>query len=249
MASTGPRIRQLWWLFAVIFVIGVGGVLVWKAGTKSPESSGPPLITANFIDPAKVERISKFRSCQGHVVVPQDGSETKRNMKHYLMIQEAYQGKQVEVRAPYDSTVSIRELSSQDLEGEISFRVRGSDWSMSILHLVVLDTMKNDQEVKAGDLVGHVPDKGVDLVYSAGGEGVKMIDGWESPYGALDSVFNHMSDVVFSGYQSDTIKTRQDMSYAKEFRDQNPCHLENANGAQDAQLNDHDHPEDWVNFL
>ncbi|MFA5052248.1 MAG: hypothetical protein WC544_04315 [Patescibacteria group bacterium] len=236
--------KSIYIFIAVVIFIAAGAVALVFLQKK--ELSGPPTITANFIDPSKVDRISKFRSCQGHVVVPQDGSETKRNMKHYLMIQEAYQGKQVEVYAPYDSTVSIRELSNQDLEGEISFAVNGSDWSMSILHLVVLDTLKNGDEVKAGDLVGHIPDKGIDLVYSAGGEGVKMIDGWESPYGALDSVFNHMSDAAFSQWLGDNVRDRSDLIYTKEFRDANPCQLETSSNAQDAQLNDHDHPEDWV---
>lgn len=239
-----PFFKRFWWLFVVIFVVGVGGIFVWKVGTKSSASSGPPLITASFIDASKVEKISKFRSCQGHTVVPQDGSESRRNMKHYLMLLPEYVGKKLEVYAPYDATVNFRTDTTQDLEGEISFAADGSDWSMSILHLVVLDTLKNGQKVKAGDLVGHVADRGIDLVYSSGGDSVKMIDGWESPYGALDSVFNHMSDAVFNQYLSDTVKTRQDMVYTKAFRDANPCQY--VSEGQSAQLNDFAHPEDWM---
>jgi hypothetical protein len=237
-----PFLKRFWWLLVVI--IFAGGIFVWKVGMKSSESSDPPLITASFIDASKVEKISKFRSCQGHTVVPQDGSESRRNMKHYLLLLPEFIGKKLDVYAPYDATVNFRTDTSKDLEGEISFETRGSNWSMSILHLVVLDTLKNGQKVKAGDLIGHVADRGIDLVYSSGGDGVKMIDGWESPYGALDSVFNHMSDAVFDKYLSDSLKARQDMIYAKAFRDANPC--EYVSEGQDAQLNDFAHPEDWM---
>ncbi|MFH1236678.1 MAG: hypothetical protein V1685_07175 [Parcubacteria group bacterium] len=36
------------------------------------------------------------------------------------------------------------------------------------------------------------------------------------------------------------------LPYTKEFRDQNPCQLLTSDGVQDGQLNDRDHPEDWV---
>ncbi|MBI5037642.1 MAG: peptidoglycan DD-metalloendopeptidase family protein [Candidatus Kerfeldbacteria bacterium] len=239
-----PFLKRFWWIAIVIFLIGVGGVFVWKM---DKGTSGPPELTANFIDTSKVEKISKFRSCQGHVVVPQDESERLRNMKHYLMLKPEYKGKQVEVYAPFDGEImSIFSNPSQGLEGEMWLGQKGSDWNASFEHLVPLDTLSEGDKVKAGELIGHVATNGIDLVYATAGAGTKIIDGYESPFGALDSIFNHMSDEAFNQYISDNIKTRSDLSYTKEYRDANPCKLETANGAQAAQLNDHDHPEDWI---
>lgn len=147
--------------------------------TKPKDASTPPILTSNFMDIDKIERISKFRSCQGHTVVPQNGSESKRNMKHYVILKPEYWGggKKAAVYAPFDGQVKgIRSEKEKGLEGEISFGVGANSREVSYLHLDILDSVKERQKVKSGQIVGYASDKGVDVVYSGrGGVGVKNI--------------------------------------------------------------------------
>lgn len=235
-----------------IIILSVIGLLVLVVAflfiTKPKDASASPVLTANFMDIDKIERISKFRSCQGHTVVPQDESETKRNMKHYVILKPEFWsgGKKVAVYAPFDGRVKgIRSEKEKGLEGEISFGVGANRWEVSYLHLDVLDSVKKWQKVKSGQIVGYASNKGVDVVYSSrGGLGVKNIDGYQSPYGALDSVFNHMSADLLTKYQAKGI-SQNDLIYTKEQRDADPCqYVENS--PNEAQLNDFAHPEDWV---
>lgn len=235
-----------------IIILSAIGLLVLVVAflfiTKPKDASALPVLTVNFMDIAKIERISKFRSCQGHTVVPQDESETKRNMKHYVILKPEFWGggKKVAVYAPFDGRVAgIRTEKELGLEGEIAFSSGASRWEVSYLHLDVLSNIKKRQKVKAGQIVGYASNKGVDVVYSGrGGFGVKNIDGWQSPYGALDSVFNHMSAALLAKYQAKGI-SQTDMIYTKEQRDADPCqYVENSPNI--AQLNNFAHPEDWV---
>ncbi|MFA6909220.1 MAG: hypothetical protein WC289_05070 [Patescibacteria group bacterium] len=233
--------KYLWLLLFIILICIVGAGIAVTFFKK--EKTGPPVLTANFIDASKIEKISKFRSCQGHTVVPQNESESKRNMKHYLVVLPEYTGKQVEVYAPFNGIVnSIGARPEQGLEGEIWLGVRGSEWAVSFQHLYVLDTLTEGQKIKAGDLIGHIANKGIDLVYAVGSREVKMIDGYASPYSAIDSIFSHMTDQVFNEYVGEHVKTRDDLIWTKAYRDQNPCEYRNTEGG----LNDIAHPEDWV---
>ncbi len=228
-----------------LLVIVIAFLFITKPGDASV---APPTVTANFMDIDKIDKISKFRSCQGHTVVPQDESETKRNMKHYVILKKELWGGggKIAVYAPFDGRVAgIRSEKEKGLEGEISFSVGGSRWEVSYLHLDVLDGVKKRQKVKSGQIIGYASDKGVDVVYSTGG-GIlpKNINGYYSPYGKLDSIFNHMSADLLAQYQAKGI-SQTDMNYSKEFRDASPCeYVENS--PNEAQLNDFAHPEDWV---
>jgi len=229
---------------AVLVLFAAVGLFIFNNKNKTAPQ---PILTTNFIDLSKVEKISKFRSCQGHTVVPQDESESRRNMKHYVVLKPEYAGTgKIEIYAPFDGIVTgIRGGSGMDLEGEIGLSTRGNEWGVSFLHLNISENLKEGKKVTAGDVIGHAADKGVDVVYSVGANEVKMIDRWESPYSALDSVFSHMSDEVLAIYEAKGV-TETDMIYTKEYRDQNPC--EYVSPDKDAQLNDFAHPEDWVNF-
>lgn len=238
--------KYLKWTLIILGALAI--IIAFLFITKPKNNDSPPVITANFMDLDKIDRISKFRSCQGHTVVPQDASETKRSMKHYVILKPEFWGggKKVPVYAPFDGRVKgIRSEKEKGLEGEISFGTSGSRWEVSYLHLDVLDAVKERQKVKSGQIIGYASDKGVDVVYSmGGGMGVKNIDGYQSPYGALDSPFNHMSEDLLAQYQTKGV-SQNDMVYTKEMRDANPCqYVENS--VNEAQLNDFAHPEDWV---
>lgn len=194
-----------------------------------------PVLTSNFVDLNKISEISKFRSCQGHVVVPQDRREERRNMKHYVRVKEEYFGQDtVEIYAPYDGYVSIiRSEPDQGLQGEIwisqSVLPPFSTWSFSVEHINIKPGLKRGDKVKAGDLIGHAalsgePDKAsFDVIYAKVGIPPRNVDGWTSPFSDLDSVFNHMSEAVLAEYSQKGISSKAVMQYTKEERDQDLC--------------------------
>lgn len=227
----------------LVFIIALPVIAVGIYWFKSTEIVGQPVLTANFIDLVTVEKISKYRSCQGHTVVPQDESESARNMKHYIVLKPQYLGgNKAAVYSPISGIVtSTRAEPQKGLEGEIWLGIKGSNWDVSIQHLVILDSIKEGQRIKAGEIIGYVANKGIDVVYGVGAQSVKTIDGYQSPYLQLDSPFSHLSESVATLYRAEGIEVA-DLLYTKEYRDQNPCKFRDQRGG----LNDIDHPEDWV---
>lgn len=247
-----PMIVRGKYVFVVGAFFGLAAVVVvaifvfgnWELGD---EETGAPMLTTGFIDLDAVEKISKFRSCQGHTVVPQDESESRRNMKHYVVLKDAFVGKNVSIKAPFDGYVQGTYSNPENgLEGEIWIGVMGNPWAVSFEHIMLVKEFHRGERVKAGDVLGYVPDRGFDVVYAIGAEEVKNIDGWNSPFSALDSVFHHMSDQAFAAYQSHGVTSRETLMYSKEFRDARPCEYITGLNVQAGQLNDFNHMEDWI---
>lgn len=200
----------------------------------------PPKLIANFIDLKKVRQISKYRSCVGHTTVPQDGREMKRNMKHYIEVYPEYrQEETVEIYSPYDGFISVLRADMADrLEGEIwiapdrgilSIMPPFNLWMFSFEHVQPRRGLKIGDKVKAGELIGYASflvkertSPTFDAIYGTLGLPMKTLDNWNSPFGNLDSIFDHMSDEVLVQYQEKGI-TRENIIFSKEERDQNPC--------------------------
>ncbi|MDO8498558.1 MAG: hypothetical protein Q7S44_02125 [bacterium] len=222
---------------------------------KSVQNTPPPKLVANFVNLDKIEKISKYRSCQGHVVVPQSGLESRRNMKHYFDVKKEFIGNDtVEIYAPYEGYISaISSDPGKGLEGEIwisPVQIIGmlppiGMWNFSVEHINVKQGLKVGDKVRAGDLLGYAaltdyPDS-FDIVYGKLSIPPKNIDGWTSPFSDLDSVFNHMSDEAFDPYQKKGITSKESLIMSKEARDQNPCKY-----SEGIFLNGMDHPEDLI---
>lgn len=221
-------------IIGVLVLILVAAVFI---SIKSAQNEPPPQLIANFTDLDKIERISKYRSCQGHVTVPQGSKETKRSMKHYFGVKPEYVGKgTVEIYSPYDGYVSvIRSEPELHLEGEIWIVPKRrlailpplELWQFSVQHIIVSENLKLGSVVKAGQLLGYAAAPTLerdtfDIVYAKLGVPPKKIDGWTAPFADLDSVFNHMSDDVFAEYQQKGVSV-EELIVTKEERDQNPC--------------------------
>lgn len=219
-------------ILALILVIAI--ILTFKSAEKEP----PPQITANFTDLDKIEKISKYRSCAGHVTVPQDERESRRSMKHYFWVKPEYnKSNTVEIFSPYDGYVSVlRSEPGQNLEGEIWIRAKSNlvflppigVWQFSVQHIDVRKDLKRGSEVKAGELIGYAAlskERGdsFDIVYGKMSIIPKKIDNWTAPFIDLDSVFNQMSDEVFSKFKQKGIASKEDLIISKEKRDQTLC--------------------------
>lgn len=223
----------------------------------SAKNTPPPLLTANFVDLNQITKISKFRSCAGHVTVPQNGTESKNSMKHYFWVKSELIGTNaVKIYAPYDGYVSsIRSDPQENLEGEIwivpkrklAMLPPTGIWAFSVQHIVVRDDLKRGSEVKAGDILGHaaIPSEdraSFDIVYAKPAIKPKMIDNWRSPFSDLDSVFNRMSDEVFAIYQERGISTRDQMLITKEKRNMKQCEYQGGG----PYFSNQEDPDNWV---
>lgn len=236
-------------LISLALLLVVAGILIYQSNQNEP----PPKIVANFVNLDKVEKISKYRSCTGHVVVPQNEKESKRNMKHYLVEKDKETESQVEIYAPFDGYVTfIFRLSDQEQEIWVSQKRMLANliplnlWSFSVEHIKIREGLKVGDEVKAGELIGYTgflkDNHSFDAIFGKIGMPPKKIDGWMSPFADLDSMFNHMSDEVFSQFQKKGVSSKDEMIISKEERDQNPCQYR----GEGPELIDQDQTANWV---
>lgn len=241
----------------IIISLGVIVSLVIVAFLLS-QNQPPPLLTTNFVNLDKIERVSRYRSCAGHVTVPQDNREKQRNMKHYFWVKKSITpiDEPVEIYAPYDGFISVlRSDPAEKLEGEVAlvpqdafvFLPPVGRWTFSVQHINVRPGLNRGDKVKAGELLGTatVRDDGggsFDIVYAKFGLRTKTIDNWTAPFTNLDSVFNHMTDAVFAQYTQKGAVSRKDFIITKELRDTNLCNYE----GQGPYFSNQEEPENWV---
>lgn len=238
-------------------VLILGLVLIAVISLISAKNTPPPKLVENFVDVGKITRISKFRSCAGHVTVPQDERENKRSMKHYFFVKPEYVGTdKVKIYSPYEGYVSsIRSDPDEGLEGEIWIVPKRAlpmlppmgIWAFSVQHIIVRDDLKRGSEVKAGEIIGHaaIPSEeraSFDIVYAKPALKPKMIDNWNSPFADLDSVFNHMSNEVFVKYQEKGVTSKENMFITPEERDQKPCQYQGSG----PYFSNQEDPDNWV---
>lgn len=188
------------------------------------------LIQTNFVDMNKINSISKYRSCQGHVHVPRNNLETKRNMKHYFFIKKQFLNSddQVAIVAPFDGRLLFMPTGEIYLfpqsTGLAIFPL--TQWFLDFDHIKKLPNLKTGQSIQKGEILGYFdPSKGnnaFDVLVAVMGL-PRKIDNWVSPVEKLDSVFNYMSDEVFEQYKLSGVENRNDFIIAKELRDANPC--------------------------
>jgi len=175
---------------------------------------GPPrVLNANYIDLAKIERISRFRSAIGHSYV--DGSgETCRSMKHYFQPKLSVDWTEVEVYAPASGTIW---LIAPD--GAAGYRVilRPRDLpalNIAIFHVNLDPGIVKDTWVNAGDRIGRHASSFTmsDIATDIGGKET----------GTLLSYFHTMTDPVFAEYQARGLPSREAAIITKQERDADP---------------------------
>jgi len=228
---TGEVIRKIILGVAILVMLAVSAV--FAAATYNGRLE-PPTLTANFVDVQQVRRITKFRSCAGHTTTPKDGRETKRSMKHYFILHPEYhQENTVKIYAPYDGQIALlfgnEEIWVAPERGFVPSVLPINQWMFSLTHVKPAEGLKRGDKVRAGELIGYgtfsVSEPGspsFDAVYGKMSVPPKKIDNWSSPFGGLDSVFNHMSPALLAQYEQRGI-TRQNIILTKEQRDADPC--------------------------
>lgn len=225
----------------ILIGVGVlifGLILMAIFSIRSAQSQPPPQITANFTELDKIDKISKFRSCAGHVTVSQKGNEPKSNMKHYFWVKPEFnKPKTVEIYAPYDGYVAdIRSDPGMNLEGEIFIsptQIFGlvpplGVWAFSVQHIDINPELKLGDKVKAGDVIGWLATSekrgfSFDIIYARTGFPPTTVDGWTNPFAELDTVFNHMTDEAFAPYKEKGIASKDEFIITREEREKTDC--------------------------
>lgn len=208
-------------------------LLVVFIAIKNNESLEPPELVKNFVDLDKVKQITKYRSCAGHTTVPQDGREMRRNMKHYITLYPQYQKENfVEIYAPYDGYIALvmnEEIWIAPGEKSLLSLLPMNRWMFSFIHVKPKEGLGIGSKVNAGEVIGYgtflINELGYpsfDVTYGTMSIPPKKVDSWNSPYGKLDSIFNHMSPQLLVLYEQKGV-TPQNIIISKEERDNDPC--------------------------
>lgn len=179
----------------------------------------PRFVESDYIELAKIERISRFRSGAGHDYW--DDFESCRSMKHYFQPSNTVNWASIQIRSPVAGTVS--RLDQEQLAGGgTQIRIKSRDFPafyFILFHVQTNAPLSVGDSVSAGQLLGtHVgPQTTSDIAV-----GVNTPTGWK-----LLSYFDVMTDLMFATYQARGISSRTDAIISKEARDGDPL---NCNG-------------------
>jgi hypothetical protein len=158
-------------------------------------------------------------------------------MKHYFTLHPEYEKENfVEIYAPYDGYMALfvgpEEIWVAPGKKSVFGILPMNRWMFSVTHVKPRADLNMGDYVKAGEVIGYGTfspkyERGYpsfDVVYGKLGSLLKMkkVDNWRSPYGDLDSIFNHLSPEVLAQYEQKGI-TRENVIISKEERDADPC--------------------------
>ena len=188
-------------------------------------SNSSQFVTSSFVDLSKIYSISKFRSLQGHDF--SQGGETCRSMKHYFVPQRTQEGMElvgknngippkpdgkndIDIFSPFDGKITRIE-SEHFPVGEQIYLVPdvASKFTVRLFHVFKVDGIKVGSKLTAGQKIG--------VISSYSDTDVSVEDG--SKY---LSIFEVMTDSVFSEYEKRGAKTRDDFIISREYRDAHP---------------------------
>jgi hypothetical protein len=183
------------------------------AATHDLAALGPPrVLTADYIDLSKIERVSRFRSIVGHSYT--DGSETCRSMKHYYQPKTTLNWTDVDIYAPAAGTVWTIAP-----DGAAGFRIGLRPRDLPALQVVLFHVSPDpglvvDAWVEAGQHVGRhaSPSTMSDIAMSIG----------PKEGGTLISFFDAMTDAVFAQYQARGVSSRAAAIITRAERDADP---------------------------
>ena len=184
----------------------------------------PRFVSANYIDLTQIQRISKFRSSEGHDY--SDDYEDERSMKHYFVPTGWENGGvediPIEIKSPIDGTIFIR---WDEGSGGQQLWITSEDYPsfhIIIFHVVADASLQVGVQVSEGQVLGHHERYGTwsDIAVASwtefpendDGKGIKMV-----------SFFDVLTDEAFMEYsQHDSIDSREDLIIPKDIRDQYP---------------------------
>lgn len=187
------------------------------------ENNLPKFVKADFIDLDRIERISKFRSGQGHDF-SQGTGESCRSMKHYYhppnfngnIDPKTYTPEEpfINIYSPVNGTV--QSIEKEQFPIGVQIYLKPNDYPQFIVrlfHIYLKDGLKSGDKVSAGGKLGYIgATLGTDVAIN-----VRSIGGQK-----FFSYFQVISDEVFQKYKQRGANTINDFIITKEYRDANP---------------------------
>lgn len=236
-----PIYKRWWfWLVAtplIVALIILGFTALGSYGNlKDTDYNHPPVfITHDFINLAKIDTISKYRSGVGHDY--SGNGETCRSMRHYFSSSNSSYNAQAnsdnvkehqdkvdsahatEIYAPADGRIVSISGEGSEYGKQIEIEPKsGQGWHIRLDHVYPDDGIRIASQIKAGQVIGHVDDRQVvdmTILYHYRGS-VR-----------LASYFQVMTDEVFANYQARGVKSRSDLIIPKELVDAHPWKCDN----------------------
>jgi|WetSurMetagenome_2_1015567.scaffolds.fasta_scaffold05098_6 hypothetical protein len=172
----------------------------------------PKFVRTNFIDLAKIYRISKYRSSIGHDY--SDASEQCRSLKHYFEPKSSEDWTSVKIYSPVKGIIRRAEQEWAGTKLEIESEEFPA-FRFSIFHINTSRQYNIDDEVTEGEFLGtHIGSQ----TYSD----ISVIVNDPARLGRMVSFFDVMTDALFTEYSDHGISSRADAIIPKAVRDANP---------------------------
>jgi hypothetical protein len=172
----------------------------------------PKFIKTNYIELAKIYRISKYRSSVGHDY--SDASEQCRSLKHYFEPKAAIDWTTVNIYSPVKGTITRVE---QEWAGT-KLEIESDDYPafrFSIFHISTLKQFNINDKVTEGEHLGtHIGSQ----TYSD----ISVIVNDPARLGRMVSFFDVMTDALFAEFADRGMSSRADVIIPKAVRDANP---------------------------
>ena len=174
----------------------------------------PRFVQADYIELAKIGRISRFRSGAGHDY--SDAIESCRSMKHYFQPSNTVNWGSIQIRSPVAGIVS--RLDQERLAGGgTQVRIKSRDFPafyFILFHVRTNGLVLAGDSVSAGQLLGtHIGTQSTSDI----AVGVSTRTGWR-----LISYFDVITGSLFATYQARGMNSRTDAIISKEARDADP---------------------------
>jgi hypothetical protein len=192
----------------------------------------PKFVKTNYIELAKIYRISKFRSSYGHDY--SDAFEDCRSMKHYFEPRSDVDWTTVKIYSPVTGVITRVEEEWAGTKIEIA-----SDdypaFRFTIFHISTLVERHIDEKVVAGEQLGtHIGSQTM--------SDISVIVNDPTKQGRMISYFEVITNAVFNEYSNRGVSTRADMIITKTTRDADPLTCSGETFITTGSL------ENWVNL-
>jgi hypothetical protein len=172
----------------------------------------PVFVKTNYVELAKIYRISKFRSSVGHDY--SDASEHCRSMKHYFEPGSGVDWTTVKIYSPVKGIITRVEQEWAGTKLEIE-SVDYPAFRFSIFHINTLKQYYVDDKVAEGEFLGtHIGTQ----TYSD----ISVIVNDPARLGRMVSFFDVMTDALFKEFSVRGLSSRDDVKIPKAIRDANP---------------------------
>ena len=172
----------------------------------------PELVAVDYIDVTALERISRFRSGEGHDYA--DDYEDCRSMKHYFQPKAELDWSTLVIQAPVSGTVSRIEEEWAGTQIEIQLASHPA-FRIILFHVVLSAPLSLGDEVSSGQPLGHHVGNQTfsDIAVAVTDQSFRL---------RLLSYFDLTTDDVFAAYQARGVELRDELTITQEERDLDP---------------------------